>query len=85
MCLSVYMPRAHGYPRRPEEGLQSYKARVAGGCELPYLSAGNQTQVPWKNSQCSWLLSLLSSPKWEKMFSISIHRIGFHYGVFKQK
>lgn len=40
-------------PRRQEEGILVPGARVIGVCELPSMSAGNQTRVFGKNSVCA--------------------------------
>lgn len=62
-CVFVTVCHVSGYPWSPEEGVKSHGAGVIGSCELPYVSAGNQTWVLWKkNSKCSQLLSHLFSP-----------------------
>lgn len=43
-CLCV----SHVFPSRLEEVIGSSGARVTGSCELPDVSAGNQTSVSWK-------------------------------------
>ena len=48
-------------PQRPVEAVRSPGTGVAGHCEPPDVGAGNQTQVFWKNSKYSQLLSYLFS------------------------
>lgn len=53
-------------------GARESQKRVLGHLELElqtlwvainFMSAGNQTHVSWKSSQCSWVLSLLPGPQ----------------------
>lgn len=39
--------------RRSDEGVRSHGAGVSGSCETPGMGAGDQTQVPCKNSMNS--------------------------------
>lgn len=45
------------FPQRPEEGIRPSGAGAIGSCELSDVSAGDQTQVPWKSSKHSEALS----------------------------
>lgn len=47
--------------RRLEDGVRYPEVGVRVSCEAPVLGAGNWTQVLWKSSECSSLLSCLSS------------------------
>ena len=43
LCVCVYTPCAYRSQWRPEEGVGSPGAGVAGGCELPGVGAGKRT------------------------------------------
>lgn len=39
-------------PAEARRGIISPAARVPGGCEIPGLGTGNQTQILWQSSKC---------------------------------
>lgn len=67
-CLPTNISMQHilaWCPRRPEVVIKTLGTGVTGdGCEFPDLGAGNLTQVLFKSSKCSQLLSHLYNPIW---------------------
>ena len=68
MCVSIFPVcgpfHMHAWcQRRPEEGIRSLelKSQLAMSC---HVGAGNQGHALWKGSQCSELLSCVSSPSY---------------------
>ena len=48
LCFSLAIWLACWCPQRPEVVVKSPGSEVTGGCELPGMGPGNQTQVLWK-------------------------------------
>lgn len=53
VCICVCMFVVGVAPQKPEEGNGSAREKGQSSCDLPTVSAGDPSQVPWKGSKPS--------------------------------